>query len=121
MSSQSTRSSSRDTIQVKRFDPSYFLFVPGSGNATWGTGRLDMYDREYDGATTVEIAKGIAVPVCEVVESVNDIADDLDGFIVGDDVCVEEERNSEEEDTESEWDEADETDEEEDEVEGDWE
>ena len=80
-----------------------------------------MYDREYDGAATVEIAKGIAVPVCEVVESVNDIADDLNGFIVADDVCVEEECDSEEEETEGEWDEADETEEEDEEVEGDWE
>ena len=52
--SQSGAGGPRRSLRAARapevFDPSYFLFVPGSGNATWGNeGEIDAYDPRYSG------------------------------------------------------------------------
>ena len=78
---------------------------------------MDTYDRDYDGWVTGNIAKGTVVPMCEMrnIETTDTRANDLEGFIVADDVSMEEEDASDDEEEEYEWNEGEETDEEEEE------
>lgn len=94
-------SSTRTASAPEKFDPSYFLFTPGSHTAKWGSGEVDMYDRNYNGRDAlVEVALGREESQTENDRSGEKVEGYVqDGFVVADDV-VEEAGVSDEEETE---------------------